>query len=75
MVVLKVSDLSAVALLSFAASVDAFWRMPLSSRTGLARLDPIFYPGEISDHANTIFGGGGMLGIQGCPLRLVSDAS
>jgi len=48
----------AVSLLSASGSVDAFWRMPCRSRTGLARLDPLMDPGVVSDHAHTIHGGG-----------------
>lgn len=36
----------------------AFWRLPCRGRTGVARLDPIVDPGEISDHAHAIHGGG-----------------
>lgn len=48
----------AASVLSVAGSVDAFWRMPCRSRTGLARMDPIMDPGVVSDHAHTIHGGG-----------------
>lgn len=50
----------AVSLLTVTGSVDAFWRMPCRSRTGLARLDPLMDSGELSDHAHTIHGGGSM---------------
>lgn len=48
----------AASVLSVAGSVDAFWRMPCRSRTGLARMDPIMDPGAVSDHAHAIHGGG-----------------
>lgn len=48
----------AAGLLVAAGGADAFWRMPCRSRTGLARMDPIMDPGEISDHVHTIHGGG-----------------
>ncbi|KAF1848139.1 WSC domain-containing protein [Cucurbitaria berberidis CBS 394.84] len=44
----------AAALLSGA---DAFWRMPCTSRTALARLDPIVDVGVASSHGHTIHGG------------------
>ena len=40
------------------SNVAAFWRMPCRSRTGLARMDPLMDPGEVSDHVHTIHGGG-----------------
>ena len=48
----------AVSLLSAAGGVDAFWRMPCRSRTGLGRIDPLMDFGDISDHVHTIHGGG-----------------
>ncbi|KAF2743198.1 hypothetical protein M011DRAFT_471558 [Sporormia fimetaria CBS 119925] len=39
------------------AGVDAFWRMPCKTKTGVARIDPIVNPGEIAPHAHAIFGG------------------
>ncbi|OQO13972.1 hypothetical protein B0A48_00847 [Cryoendolithus antarcticus] len=44
--------------LALVGSASAFWRMPCRSRTGLARMDPLMDPGEISDHVHSIFGGG-----------------
>jgi hypothetical protein len=46
---------AAAALLSGAA--DAFWRMPCQARTGLARIDPIVNPGDVSPHSHAIHGG------------------
>lgn len=40
---------------------SAFWRLPCRGRTGVARLDPIVDPGEISPHVHVIHGGGGMV--------------
>lgn len=37
---------------------NAFWRLPCRGRTGVARLDPIVDPGEISGHAHVIHGAG-----------------
>lgn len=49
-----------ISALALVTSVNAFWRMPCRSQTGVGRLDPIMDPGEISDHVHTISGGGGM---------------
>ncbi|PNS21185.1 WSC domain-containing protein 2 [Sphaceloma murrayae] len=46
-----------VGTLSLISGADAFWRMPCRARTGLARLDPLVYPGGISDHSHVIHGG------------------
>lgn len=40
---------------------DAFWRLPCRGRTGVARLDPIVDPGEVSSHVHVIHGGGSKL--------------
>jgi hypothetical protein len=50
---------AATALL--AGTTDAFWRMECHSRTGLARMDPIVNPGEISSHAHIFHGGNSKL--------------
>lgn len=47
-----------VTLTAFPVLSNAFWRLPCRGRTGIARLDPIIDPGEISGHAHTIHGGG-----------------
>lgn len=46
------------ALTLFPVFSDAFWRLPCRGRTGVARLDPIVNPGEISGHAHAIHGAG-----------------
>lgn len=38
------------------ASADAFWRMECQGRVGLARMDPIVYPGSDSPHMHAIHG-------------------
>ncbi|RFU81240.1 glyoxal oxidase precursor [Trichoderma arundinaceum] len=38
------------------AVADAFWRMECQGRVGLARMDPIVYPGEDSPHLHAIHG-------------------
>lgn len=54
---------SAIALLGAIAGVaavdNALWRMECPSRVGLARLDPIINPGEMSKHVHAIHGSGG----------------
>ncbi|KAL1304225.1 hypothetical protein AAFC00_000645 [Neodothiora populina] len=57
MVSSKTTALSVAVTLLSASGVDAFWRMPCRSRTGLGRLDPIMDPGEVSDHTHAIHGG------------------
>ncbi|KAJ5688885.1 hypothetical protein N7462_003277, partial [Penicillium macrosclerotiorum] len=42
----------------FPVLTNAFWRLPCRGRTGVARLDPIVDPGEISSHVHAIHGGG-----------------
>lgn len=53
----------AVLLASLAAfpAADAFWRLPCRGRTGVARLDPIVDPGEVSSHVHVVHGGGSKL--------------
>lgn len=52
-------SVTAVAVVAALSGVtDAFWRMECHSRTGLARLDPLVQPGEVSDHTHAIHGGG-----------------
>jgi hypothetical protein len=41
------------------AVADAFWRMECRGRVGLARIDPMVSPGEISAHAHIIHGSSG----------------
>jgi hypothetical protein len=50
---------SAPLVLLLAAQADAFWRMPCRARSGLARLDPLVSPGEISGHVHAIHGSSG----------------
>ncbi|KAJ5089095.1 hypothetical protein N7532_007779 [Penicillium argentinense] len=42
----------------FPSVANAFWRLPCRGRTGVARLDPIVDPGQISGHVHAIHGGG-----------------
>jgi hypothetical protein len=56
---MKASQAILAASLALTGTVDAFWRMPCRSQTGIARLDPLMDPGDISAHVHTITGGGG----------------
>lgn len=47
-------------LTMFPTLTSAFWRLPCRGRTGVARLDPLVDPGEISSHVHTIHGAGSM---------------
>ncbi|CAD6446809.1 bdc05db1-fbf9-4a7b-826c-2364a3f825b4 [Sclerotinia trifoliorum] len=49
----------ATILAGLASNVDAFWRLPCRSRSGLARLDPLVNPGAIAQHAHAIHGSSG----------------
>jgi hypothetical protein len=40
-------------------NVDAFWRMPCLSRSGLARIDPLVNPGATGAHVHAIHGSSG----------------
>lgn len=48
---------SALVSLALLGTAQAFWRMPCHGRTGLARIDPLVDPGEVSDHSHAIHGG------------------
>lgn len=39
--------------------VAAFWRMPCRGRVGLARIDPLVSPNEVSQHVHAIHGSSG----------------
>lgn len=41
------------------AGANAFWRMECPGRVGLARMDPIINPGEVSGHVHAIHGSSG----------------
>lgn len=45
-------------LSSLSGFANAFWRLPCHERVGLARMDPIMNPGQVSGHVHTIHGGG-----------------
>ncbi|KAJ5908601.1 hypothetical protein N7495_001283 [Penicillium taxi] len=42
----------------FPAFTAAFWRLPCRGTAGLARLDPLVSPGQISSHVHSIHGAG-----------------
>ncbi|KAF1986519.1 hypothetical protein K402DRAFT_332352 [Aulographum hederae CBS 113979] len=48
--------LSLYVALALASFSSAFWRMECHSPIGMARIDPMVDPGEVSDHAHTIHG-------------------
>lgn len=49
----------AILLLLQFLSANAFWRLLCDGSVGLARIDPLMYSGEVSDHVHTIKGGSG----------------
>ncbi|PHH72113.1 hypothetical protein CDD82_6172 [Ophiocordyceps australis] len=48
-----------VASAALVAGANAFWRMECPGRVGLARMDPIMNPGEMSPHVHSIHGSSG----------------
>lgn len=44
------------ALSALATGVHGFWRMECNGMAGLARIDPLVSPGEISKHVHALFG-------------------
>lgn len=55
---MKLSTFIAAAA-AFAGCSEAFWRMECRGRVGLARIDPIISPGEVSQHVHAIHGSSG----------------
>jgi len=53
-----------LAVSSFSGIASAFWRLPCHERVGLARMDPIMNPGQVSGHVHTLHGGGSMLSLS-----------
>ncbi|KAI3321901.1 hypothetical protein HD806DRAFT_149827 [Xylariaceae sp. AK1471] len=51
--------LAAFAILGMASVTEAFWRMECRGSTGLARMDPILDPNQVSGHAHTVHGSSG----------------
>ena len=47
------------ALLVAGHTVEAFWRLPCTGRTAVARIDPLAQFGRASNHAHVIHGGNG----------------
>lgn len=55
---IRLSAIAMACLALFPSYANAFWRLPCRGRSGLARLDPIVEPGEISGHVHAVHGGG-----------------
>ncbi|KAF5021363.1 hypothetical protein F66182_6591 [Fusarium sp. NRRL 66182] len=53
----------------------AFWRMECPGRVGLARIDPIINPGDISKHAHSIHGSSGFGQITDTEQLLDADCT
>lgn len=51
----------AVLLLLQFLFADAFWRLLCDGSVGLARIDPLMFLGEVSDHVHSIKGGSGKI--------------
>ncbi len=53
----KVKMTTALAIFALFYTTAAFWRLPCPRQIGIARVDPLFAAGAISEHAHTIHGG------------------
>lgn len=53
-----------LAISTFSGIASAFWRLPCHERVGLARMDPIMNPGQVSGHVHALHGGGSMLSLS-----------
>ncbi|KAJ5198923.1 hypothetical protein N7472_004127 [Penicillium cf. griseofulvum] len=56
---IRLTAIAMACLALFPSYATAFWRLPCRGRSGLARLDPIVEPGEVSSHAHAVHGAGG----------------
>jgi hypothetical protein len=45
-----------VAISYLANPVLAFWRLPCRGLLGVARMDPLVYPGKVGSHAHVVHG-------------------
>ncbi|KAM4066610.1 WSC domain-containing protein [Hirsutella rhossiliensis] len=59
----------------FVAGANAFWRMECPGRVGIARMDPIVNPGEMSSHVHSIHGSSGFYGNATCPDLLAGECT
>ncbi|CAI7604931.1 unnamed protein product [Penicillium glandicola] len=55
---IRLTAIAMACLALFPTYTTAFWRLPCRGRSGVARLDPIVDPGEISSHAHAVHGAG-----------------
>ncbi|KAJ5303856.1 uncharacterized protein N7443_003516 [Penicillium atrosanguineum] len=55
---IRLTAILGACLTIFPVVTDAFWRLPCRGRTGVARLDPIVDPGDISGHIHAVHGAG-----------------
>ncbi len=53
----------------------SFWRLPCRGQTGIGRLDPLMYSGEVSAHVHTIAGGNGRKASPNEVLAKLSDCA
>ncbi|PNY28907.1 Uncharacterized protein TCAP_01175 [Tolypocladium capitatum] len=57
------------------AGANAFWRMECPGRVGLARLDPIVSPGQVSSHVHAIHGSSAFSENADTPNLLAGDCT
>ena len=55
---IRLTAIAMACLALFPSYTNAFWRLPCRGRSGLARLDPIVEPDEVSGHVHAVHGGG-----------------
>ncbi|KAL5313621.1 hypothetical protein ACEPPN_018042 [Leptodophora sp. 'Broadleaf-Isolate-01'] len=67
--------LKATFLTVLTVQVDAFWRMPCRSRSGIARIDPLVTNGSIAEHVHAIHGSGGFGISAGYEELIASDCT
>ncbi|KAJ5512424.1 hypothetical protein N7463_001976 [Penicillium fimorum] len=56
---IRLTAIAMACLALFPSYTAAFWRLPCRGRSGLARIDPIVDPGEVSGHVHAVHGSGG----------------
>ncbi|KAH7330455.1 hypothetical protein BKA65DRAFT_59127 [Rhexocercosporidium sp. MPI-PUGE-AT-0058] len=65
----------AIFLVTLTSQVDAFWRMPCRSRTGVARIDPLVTNGSVAEHVHAIHGSGAFGISAGYDELIASDCT
>ncbi|KAJ5926718.1 hypothetical protein N7516_008491 [Penicillium verrucosum] len=69
---IRLTAIAMACLALFPSYTSAFWRLPCRGRSGLARLDPIVEPDEVSGHVHAVHGGGSF-GMSSDPASLLKS--